>query len=295
MSHGQLLSDLGRVESTNSDMVGVISDSDHPTCRLRNHVPVRTQRKMACHEKWRAIYRAWRYRWRIERLEIDFLCHCIRPGHTVVDVGAHKGAFTYWMQRTVGASGHVFSFEPQPELANYLDRMRDALDLQRVTVVNTALSSATGRMKLVRPDGMPCPGASLTRSRQEDKQFIFVSVDTLDNYFSDHCQRPVNFIKCDVEGHEYDVFRGGQKILMDDRPVLLFECERRHQEHGCIDHVFIFLEKLGYQGYFFSKSSSAIRPLSELNENHLANSESGNYVRNFAFLPKSNRSSVLSL
>lgn len=287
MSQGQLLSNLDRAEPKKIDMVGWLTASDQLRRHLWPHAPVRRQRKMTHHERWRAIYRAWRYRWRIERLEIGFLCHCIRPGHTVVDVGAHKGAFTYWMQRTVGASGHVFSFEPQPELARYLDRMKDALELRRVTVVQSALSSTSGKMKLVRPGGTPCPGASLTRRGQEDKQSISVSVDTLDHFFADHCQRPVNFIKCDVEGHEYDVFRGGQKILTEDRPALLFECERRHQENGCIDHVFAYLEKLGYQGYFFSKSPRAIRPLSELDEHHLENRESGDYVNNFAFLPKS--------
>ena len=31
-----------------------------------------------------------------------------------------------------------------------------------------------------------------------------------------------------MEGHELDTFRGAEGILTQDRPLLLFECEARH-------------------------------------------------------------------
>ncbi len=34
---------------------------------------------------------------------------------------------------------------------------------------------------------------------------------------------PIKFIKIDVEGHEEKVFQGAQKILKQDRPVVIFE------------------------------------------------------------------------
>ena len=77
----------------------------------------------------RLLHRAWRYRLRIERPEILFLLEHLAPGQTAVDVGAHKGAFTYWMDRLVGPTGHVLAFEPIPELAAYLGRVRHAVHL----------------------------------------------------------------------------------------------------------------------------------------------------------------------
>ena len=40
-----------------------------------------------------------------------------------MDIGAHKGAYVYWMQRAVGPSGTVFAFEPQVALAAYKNRI----------------------------------------------------------------------------------------------------------------------------------------------------------------------------
>lgn len=66
----------------------------------------------------RWLFRAWRYRYRLERREITLLLQQLRPGDWAVDVGAHKGAYTYWMQRAAGATGQVFALEPQPLLAD---------------------------------------------------------------------------------------------------------------------------------------------------------------------------------
>ena len=61
--------------------------------------------------KW--TYRAWRYRQRLERQEIRLLLRHLAAGDVAVDVGAHKGAYTYWMRRAVGASGKVYAFNAQ--------------------------------------------------------------------------------------------------------------------------------------------------------------------------------------
>lgn len=40
--------------------------------------------------------------------------------------------------------------------------------------------------------------------------------------------RPIEFVKCDVEGFELDVFQGSRHVLSEDRPVVLCEVEERH-------------------------------------------------------------------
>ena len=234
----------------------------------------------------RLLYRAWRYRWKIERAEIQFLRKTIQRGQTVVDIGAHKGAVTYWMQRAVGHWGQVIAFEPQIELADYLLRISQALRMDQVTVINCAISSQSGIKTIARPIGKPWPSAKITDQKQQQEEIIPVEAQTLDDFFLKHSGRPVHFIKCDVEVHEYSVFRGGMRILQEDRPTLLFECERQHHSGQGIDHVFQLLESLGYKGYFFSKPHGNLRPLCELCETQLENPQSKSYTRNFAFLPK---------
>jgi hypothetical protein len=45
--------------------------------------------------KW--IYRAYRYRFKLEQQEIGLLLKNLNQGDVGVDIGAHKGAYTYWM------------------------------------------------------------------------------------------------------------------------------------------------------------------------------------------------------
>jgi len=232
------------------------------------------------------LYRAWRYRWKVEAAEIRFLLRAIRPGQTVVDIGAHKGALTYWMQRCVGPLGQVFAFEPQPELADYLVCIKSALRMDHVTVVNGAMSSRCGTCTMVRPFGKPWPSAMITSEQRPDEEAVLVKSHTLDDFFRNKQRHPVHFIKCDVEGHEYDVFRGGEGVLRRDRPTLLFECERRHHPQRRIGHIFRYLEGLGYEGYFFARPRGGLRPLSELSETQLAVPHSNTYTRNFVFCQK---------
>ncbi len=93
----------------------------------------------------RMLYRAWRYRWKLDREEIRFVRGHLAPGDTAVDIGAHKGAYAYWMHRAVTPGGREVCFEPQPELAQYLGRMKTALRLDRLEVKNLALSSRAAR------------------------------------------------------------------------------------------------------------------------------------------------------
>lgn len=72
---------------------------------------------MGLRARLRLIYRAWRYRLRIDPGEIRYLLATLRPGRMALDIGAHKGAYSYWMSKAVGPWGEVIAFEPQPELA----------------------------------------------------------------------------------------------------------------------------------------------------------------------------------
>jgi FkbM family methyltransferase len=249
--------------------------------------------------KLRFLYRAYRYRFRVDRAELRFVRDSLRPGQVAVDVGCHKGAYTYWMRRQVGPAGAVFAFEPQPRQVAYLRKVFTSLPFDNVVLVPMALSDHVGQASLHVPTGAgQTHAASLERGAHARSSLlaayslggssISVDVTTLDAYFSDQSRGP-DFIKIDVEGHELAVLHGGRETIKKHRPALLIECESRHRPDGDVRPVFELLESLGYAGTFFYDGRR--RSLAEFDvTTHQRIDLSSHqlprgYVNNFAFNP----------
>lgn len=212
-------------------------------------------------DAWRRLesrHRAWRYRVRIDPREIAWLRDVLRPGDVTVDAGAYKGGYTFWMRHAVGRSGYVYAFEPQPDLATFLEGRVEAFGWSNVTVEGVALSSGSGSATLMVPGGRgPSQRASIV-SAEDGARRVSVRTASLDECLAKRAEkRPVRLVKCDVEGHELDVFKGAATILEQDRPIILFECEARHQTTHTMEDVFEHLASRGYRGWFFQGDGRA--------------------------------------
>ena len=131
----------------------------------------------------RWIFRAWKYRLFIEKQEIKFLLNNLKPGQTVVDIGAYKGAYTYWMSKSIGAAGKVFAFEPQPEAYTSLKNLLNQSHSNNVHLELLALSSKKGHATILRPGDKFSPSASISFEKNLGRQTLTVETTTLDNYF----------------------------------------------------------------------------------------------------------------
>ena len=196
------------------------------------------------------LHRAWRYRLRTERDELAFVLSRDLRGATVLDIGANRGIYSYWMHRAVGTTGLVVAFEPQPEIGAELEDLKKTLSLDRLTVVNAGLSSVRGEMTLVRPRNHWAAASFHLSSELADTDSLKIPVLTLDEYFDSVGQpiAPIRLIKCDVENHEEDVFLGGERLLRQYLPDLVFE---QHDDCWKTGRLSSFLEGLGYAGSFF--------------------------------------------
>ena len=173
-------------------------------------------------------------------------------GRTVLDIGAHRGIYSYWMSKAVGPQGSVFAFEPQPECVVHLEKVKTEFQLANLKIVPQGLSENKGTLPLWReyPESGSSSMESLVDAKQGNYEAIAASVTTLDDFFLSKDVRP-SLIKCDVEGHELAVFLGGKTLLEKYHPDILFECHDRQAQEG---HVFAFLENLGYRGYFYESA-----------------------------------------
>jgi FkbM family methyltransferase len=249
------------------------------------------------------LYRAYRYRLRVDPAELRYVCSKLRPGQTAVDVGCHKGAYTYWMRRRVGSTGRVVAFEPQPRQVEYLRSIFAAMRYDNVTLVPKGLSSAPGELPLHLPEGSGkthaatfehgawnnghgTTGVSLLAGYPLGGSSLLIPVTTLDEFFAAEPRGP-DFLKIDVEGHESAVLEGARHTLVNHRPAVLIECEARHRSDGDVQPVFDLFESLGYKGRFFENGRR--RPLADFDSavHQRIDSDSDRlprgYVNNFVF------------
>ena len=160
-----------------------------------------------------------------EQPEYAFVGRFLKPGMTVLDIGANQGLYTLLASSRVGPKGLVISFEPSPR-----ERRRLHLDVwmnfcSNVRVQPVALGATAGLMELFVVHGGETGCNSLRPPAVKGRTSrVSVKVETLDGFIFCHELDRVDFIKMDVEGAEWSVLQGAQRLFATPpRPVLLIE------------------------------------------------------------------------
>jgi FkbM family methyltransferase len=229
-------------------------------------------------------FRAYKYKLRNDRGEIAYVESVLKPGMTVLDIGAHKAGYLYIMLKKVGKTGKVFAFEPQSRLHSYISNLKSLFGWDNVKVEHLALSDEAGKVTLFVPAAkgkLSSPGATIVPGEKgEYSMKEEVAMETLDNYCRRHSIIP-DFLKADVEGNELNVFRGGADTIISCRPTILFECEARHVGREKALETFKYLELLGYNGYFICDERKLSLSLFDFDKHQTPGKKP--YCNNFVF------------
>lgn len=171
------------------------------------------------------LLRALRYRFSHDPCEIRSMLRRVPRGGIAIDIGAHKGAYSWWLLRKVGPGGRVVGVEPQADLGDRLERTLGRSG--RYRVFRGAVSDHDGTAELAIPGDGPSHGATLRDvDHPSITRRVAVPTRTLVSLAGEMGLDRVDFVKCDAEGHERAIFRGGAALLERDRPGVLVECDR---------------------------------------------------------------------
>ena len=206
---------------------------------------------MSWFKRIRMLFRLLRHRLSAERAELKFLFGRHFNGGSVLDIGAHRGEYSYWMHNHFREGTRVVAFEPQPELAEYLSDFKESFHLDRMQVAPVGLSSHSGSLRMHRPRTR-WGAASVDEYCYDDAntEVFDVPVTTIDEYVDAHPElRPVRFIKCDVEYHEAEVLAGAERTLREDRPQILVEWSTPRKAYR--ERMFRLAQQLGYAIFQF--------------------------------------------
>ncbi|MFO7658454.1 MAG: FkbM family methyltransferase [Bacteroidales bacterium] len=186
----------------------------------------------------------------------DDLCmvrNIICSGDEALDIGANIGVYTRFLSQFAGPGGKVYSFEPVPETFAFLENNVRKLKLKNVRLLNMAVSDATGMVKMEVPRyekaGDNFYEARIVTIPSGNLKSYDVECSTLDNLYSGYGFRP-SFIKCDVEGFEWNVFKCSGKLLNECRPALLVEINHDLSRPDTrTNELLKFLKQSGYETY----------------------------------------------
>ena len=222
----------------------------------------------------------------------DVVRRFVRPGQSVLDIGANRGVYTWMMSRQVGPDGRVHSFEPYPGNVGRLTTL--SMSRPNISVHPVALSDSDGEATLRVPryhrvaiDAL----ASLRAGIDDDSVPIQVQKRRLDSLMQPE-EQALSFVKCDVEGHEDEVVDGGWRTIERHRPVLAIEIEQRHRATPMMDLIGRLVE-VGYDCFFLDEDGThpisgfdmERDQLSYLTDEFVPHAMPHGYVNNFLFLP----------
>jgi FkbM family methyltransferase len=149
----------------------------------------------------------------------------IKPGDTIIDIGANLGYYSLPFAKKVGKSGQVFSVEP---IALYRQVLENNLaGLTQVTILPFALGETEGIIHMGNPSEDK-HRHGLMRVLKENE--VKANADVYEVPVKNPMQlfgnlEKVDYIKCDIEGYEVPVIPAMRPLIEKLRPIMQIETE----------------------------------------------------------------------
>jgi len=196
-----------------------------------------------------------------EPAETLLLQRMLRPGMSVVDVGAHVGYFSVLMSRCVGKTGRVTAFEPDPDhfrllCANVLVNACDQVEARRLAITNEKEQARLYRSRTNPGDQRLHPVAG--------RPSIAVACDSLDRQLG---PAGLDLVKMDCQGSEPRILKGMSGLIERnrDRLCLLLEfAPGLLAQSGCSVEAFSQLLRSAGASTFLVETSANVAHLVEL-------------------------------
>jgi FkbM family methyltransferase len=139
----------------------------------------------------------------------------LKPGMTVVDVGANVGYYSLMASAAVGDHGTIYALEPNPYSADCLQHTILKNKILNLFLSRAAVGDVDGEASLYISNDPNKTSPSMVANQQTTA--MRVPVTTLDAFAKASGIDRIDLLKVDVEGFEPNVIRGGAGLLAASR------------------------------------------------------------------------------
>jgi FkbM family methyltransferase len=151
-----------------------------------------------------------------EPFETSLLTAEIRPGMTIVDLGANIGYYTLLFSKLTGESGRVYAFEPEPQNFALLQQNLSRNERTNVVALNRAASDRAGESFLYL--SIENHGDHQAYPSDDRRRKVRITMTPVD----DCVAGPVDLVKMDVQGFEYHALNGMESTIAASPRLTIF-------------------------------------------------------------------------
>lgn len=184
-----------------------------------------------------------------EEMDITLkLLNLLDKDSVIFDIGANIGWYTLNILKDM-ETRYVYSFEPIKETYLKLEEILKVNNLENYSIYNYGLYNENKNLEFFY-DTLESGASSIADLRERDTtKKVSCIVKKMDDFINDNCINRLDFIKCDVEGAELFVYRGGIESIKKFKPIIFSEMLRKwsakfnYHPNDIID----LLEGIGYK------------------------------------------------
>ena len=202
------------------------------------------------------------------------------------DIGANLGWYSLNVKKNY-LNSIIYAFEPSPVTFKKLENNLLLNNIKIDKIENIGLFDQEGKLDFYFNE-IESGSSSLTNIREDENvKKIQVNVTKLDNWVKDNKIEKLDFIKCDVEGAEYFIYKGGIETIKKFKPVIFSEMLRKwSKKFGYHPNDIIeFLKNVGYNCYVIN-SNLGLTEIKEVTEETVET--------NFFFLNQENHKDIIN-
>jgi FkbM family methyltransferase len=172
------------------------------------------------------------------------------PAPIILDCGANIGLSVVYFKRLFPTSS-IIAFEPDKQIFDTMSSNLKGFDFKDVSLINKGVWNSQTTLSFVAEGTL---GGRIANEESKNSTKI-ISIDTV--RLKDYLEKPVDFLKLDIEGAEYEVLLDCADVLNNVR-TLFIEYHSTANQPQHLDEILSIVSKAGFR-YYIKEASHDVR------------------------------------